>query len=241
MENIAREPEVDDVIKALRSMGADIRTDEKGRIIIEGVEALRGMNHTVIADRIETGTYLLAAAATRGDVLISECVPEHNEILIEYLRDAGFKIEISESAIHICPASKKIKPVHVKTAPYPGFATDLQAPWMALMGLCAGTADVSEDIFENRFMHAPELVRMGANIIIDRNTAKITGAKSFSAATVMASDLRGGAALVIAGLCAKGVSEVERVYHIDRGYEHMEEKLAALGANIRRFNPVSNG
>ena len=238
LENVAREPEVEDVIKALQSMGANISADARGRLVIEGVEKLEGMNHTVIPDRIETGTYLLAAAATRGDVTINECCPHHNEILLEYLQEAGFNIEAAESSIRISCKTKKIKPVHVKTAPYPGFATDLQAPWLAMMCLCHGTADISEDIFENRFMHAPELVRMGANIIIDKNTAKITGVKNFSPATVMASDLRGGAALVIAALCAKGTAEVERIYHIDRGYENMEEKLAELGANIRRFNPV---
>ncbi|MDR1123739.1 MAG: UDP-N-acetylglucosamine 1-carboxyvinyltransferase [Elusimicrobiota bacterium] len=239
LENAAREPEVDDVIKALQSMGASIGMDEHGHIIIEGAGKLSGMNHTVIADRIETGTYLLAAAATRGDVLLKECNPQHNEILLEYLREAGFNIETGESGISISAGAKKIKPVNIKTAPYPGFATDLQAPWMTLMCLCAGAADVSEDIFENRFMHAPELVRMGADIIIDKTAAKITGVKNFTPAAVMASDLRGGAALVIAALCARGASEVERVYHIDRGYERMEEKLVGLGANIRRFNPVS--
>jgi UDP-N-acetylglucosamine 1-carboxyvinyltransferase len=237
LENVAREPEVDDVIKALRSMGANIITDEKGRIIIEGSAKLGGMKHTVIADRIETGTYILAAAATRGDICVNNCVPEHNEILLDYLRDAGFNIEISGSGVRVSCRSKKINPVNIKTAPFPGFATDLQAPWMALMCLCSGSADISEDIFENRFMHAPELIRMGANIVIDRNAAKIIGVKNFSPASVMASDLRGGAALIIAGLCAKGKSEIERVYHIDRGYENMEMKLSALGANIKRFNP----
>ncbi|MDR0646029.1 MAG: UDP-N-acetylglucosamine 1-carboxyvinyltransferase [Elusimicrobiota bacterium] len=239
LENVAREPEVEDVIKALRSMGADIIIDEKGRIIIKGRAKLGGMNHTVIADRIETGTYILAAAATRGDVLLNNCAPEHNEILLDYLRDAGFNVEIDESSVRICCRSKKINPVNIKTAPFPGFATDLQAPWMSLMCLCAGSADVSEDIFENRFMHAPELIRMGANIVIDRNTAQIIGVKNFGPAVVMASDLRGGAALVIAGLCAKGKSEVERIYHIDRGYENMEKKLSALGASIKRFNPAA--
>ncbi|MDR0953610.1 MAG: UDP-N-acetylglucosamine 1-carboxyvinyltransferase [Elusimicrobiota bacterium] len=241
LENVAREPEVGDVIKALQSMGANISLDEKGRIIIEGVSKLHGMNHTVIADRIETGTFVIAAAATRGEVEITECVPEHNEILLEYLLDAGFNIETTQDTIKITCRNKKIKPVNMKTAPFPGFATDLQAPWMSLMCLCSGSADISEDIFENRFMHAPELVRMGANILIDRNTAKITGVKSFSPAVVMASDLRGGMALVIAGLCAKGTSVVERVYHIDRGYEIIEEKLTELGANIKRHNPVLVG
>lgn len=241
IENVAREPEVEDVINAINSMGAKIYTDQKGRIIVEGKEVLGGMNHTVIADRIQTGTFILAAAATRGDVKVTECVPEHNEILLEYLAEAGFDVQTGEDFIRIKPKAKKIKPVHIKTAPFPGFATDLQAPWMSIMCLCSGNADVSEDIFENRFMHAPELVRMGANITIDRNTAKVTGVKNFSPAVVMASDLRGGAALVIAGLCAKGTSEVERIYHIDRGYESFEEKLGELGANIKRVNPVTEG
>lgn len=240
IENVAREPEVHDLMLALNSMGATVYTDEKGRIAVEGKTKLGGMNHTVIADRIETGTYVLAAAATRSNVTVKDCVPEHNEILLEYLAEAGFDIKTGADFISISSKAKKIKPVHVKTAPFPGFATDLQAPWMTVMCLCSGAADVSEDIFENRFMHAPELVRMGANITIDRNTAKIVGVKNFSPAIVMSSDLRGGAALVIAGLCAKGVSEVERVYHIDRGYEAMEDKLTALGARIKRVNPVTD-
>jgi UDP-N-acetylglucosamine 1-carboxyvinyltransferase len=240
LENVAREPEVEDVIKALRSMGANIITDERGRIIIEGADKLSGMNHTVIPDRIETGTYALAAAATRGEVMLKNCAPEHNEILLEYLADAGFNIETGASFIKISCKTKKIKPINIKTAPFPGFATDLQAPWMSLMCLCSGSADISEDIFENRFMHAPELVRMGASIIVDRNIANIIGVKNFSPAVAMASDLRGGAALVIAGLCAKGKSEIERVYHIDRGYEFMEKKLSALGAKIKRFNPAAS-
>jgi len=240
IENIAREPEIFDLMQALNSMGANIYVDEFGRLIIEGKTELGGMDHTVIADRIETGTYLIAAAATRGSVTVKDCVPDHNEILLEYLAEAGFDIKTGEDYIVISEKSQKIKPVNIKTAPFPGFATDLQAPWMSLMCLCSGTADVSEDIFENRFMHAPELVRMGANITIDRNTARIVGVKELSPAIVMSSDLRGGAALVIAGLCAKGVSEVERIYHIDRGYETMEDKLTALGADIKRVNPVTD-
>ncbi len=239
LENVAREPEVNDLITALKSMGANIRKDEDSRIIIEGVEKLSGMNHTVMPDRVETGTILLAAAATCGNVKVTECNPHDNEILLEYLEEAGFNLKITEDTIQLSCKGKKIKPVHVKTAPFPGFATDLQAPWMALMCLCCGAADISEDIFENRFMHAPELVRMGADITIDRNTAKIKGVKAFTPANVMSSDLRGGAALVIAGLCAKGITTVERVYHIDRGYEHFEDKLTALGARIKRVNPVT--
>ena len=238
IENAAREPEVQDLITALNSMGANIIIDNRGRIVIEGKEKLGAMNHTVVADRIETGTYLLAAAATGSTITIKECVPSHNEILLEYLGEAGFKIETTDTEIKISKKTKKIKPVNIKTAPFPGFATDLQAPWMTLMCLANGKSDVSEDIFENRFMHAAELIRMGANISLERNCAHITGVKNFTPAIVMSSDLRGGAALVIAALCAKGTSEVQRVYHIDRGYERIEEKLTELGAKIKRVNPA---
>ena len=237
IENAAREPEVFDLITALNSMGADISIDNRGRIIIEGKTKLGSMTHTIVADRIETGTYLLAAAATGSSITIKECVPSHNEILIEYLCEAGFKIETTDTEIKISKKTKNIKPVNIRTAPFPGFATDLQAPWMALMCLANGKSDISEDIFENRFMHAAELIRMGANISLEHNCAHIMGVKNFTPAVVMSSDLRGGAALVIAALCAKGTSEVQRVYHIDRGYDRIEEKLTALGAKIKRVNP----
>ncbi|WP_428049300.1 UDP-N-acetylglucosamine 1-carboxyvinyltransferase [Candidatus Avelusimicrobium caledoniensis] len=237
LENVAKEPEIDDVIAFLNDMGADIRVGDKGQLIITGVKTLHGAEHTVVADRIETGSYALAAAATRGDVTVSGCVPEHNAILWEDLQEAGFTLDIGPDSVHVHAYDGEIKPLRVRTAPYPGFATDLQAPWMTLMTLCNGTAEVDEDIFENRFMHAPELVRMGAQISTEKSLARVTGVKELSAAHVQASDLRGGFALVMAGLCAKGQTEVERVYHIDRGYEKLEEKLTALGANIRRYNP----
>jgi len=237
LENVAKEPEIDDVILFLNNMGADIRPDDKGRLIVTGVNALHGAEHTVVADRIETGSYALAAAATRGDVTVENCVPEHNAILWEDLQEAGFTLDIGNDFVHIHAYDGEIKPLRIRTAPYPGFATDLQAPWMTLMTLCHGTAEVDEDIFENRFMHAPELVRMGAQISTEKSLARITGVKNLSAAHVQASDLRGGFALVMAGLCASGETEVERVYHIDRGYEKLEEKLTALGAQIRRYNP----
>ena len=182
----------------------------------------------------------MAACATRGDVTVTGCVPEHNSILLEDLQEAGFTLDITEDSVRVHSYGGDINPVRVRTAPYPGFATDLQAPWMTLMTLCNGTAEVDEDIFENRFMHAPELVRMGANISTEKSVARVTGVKELSAAHVQASDLRGGMALVIAGLCAAGETEVERVYHIDRGYEKLEEKLTALGADIRRYNPDKN-
>lgn len=237
LENVAKEPEVDDVIAFLNKMGADIRTDDKGRLVVHGKTALHGAEHTVVADRIESGSYMLAAAATRGNVTVTGCVPEHNSILLEALQEAGFTLDVTSDSVHIRAYDGDINPVRVRTAPYPGFATDLQAPWMTLMSLCSGTAEVDEDIFENRFMHAPELVRMGADIVTEKSVARVTGVKELCAAQVQASDLRGGMALVIAGLCAKGETEVERVYHIDRGYENLEQKLTALGADIRRYNP----
>ena len=237
LENTAKEPEVDDVILFLNKMGAQIKTDEKGRLIIHGVTKMHGAEHTVVADRIESGSFMLAAAATRGDVIVQDCVPEHNAILLSDLREAGFTLDVTENAVHVHAYDGEIKPVRVRTAPYPGFATDLQAPWMTLMTLCTGTAEIDEDIFENRFMHAPELVRMGAKIYTEKSVARVTGVAKLSAAHVQSSDLRGGFALVMAGLCAEGETEVERVYHIDRGYEKLEEKLTALGAQIRRYNP----
>lgn len=236
-ENTAREPEVFDLINALKSMGAKIYMDQQGRLVVEGVDKLKGMKHTVCADRIQTGTFLIAAAMTKGEITIKNCAPQDNEILLEYLEEAGAKITTGANWIKL-KAPAKIKPVNIKTAPFPGFATDLQAPWLALMTLANGSAEISEDIFENRFMHAPELVRMGANIVIEKNVAKVTGVKNLTAATVMSSDLRGGAALVLAALAAKGQSCVERVYHIDRGYEEFEQKLTALGAKIKRQNPI---
>ena len=218
-------------------MGAQIKTDEKGRLIIRGVQKMHGAEHTVVADRIETGSFILAAAATRGDVTVADCVPEHNAILLSDLREAGFTLDVTQTSVHVHAYDGEISPVRVRTAPYPGFATDLQAPWMTLMTLCTGTAEIDEDIFENRFMHAPELVRMGARIYTEKSVARVTGVEKLSAAHVQASDLRGGFALVMAGLCADGETEVERVYHIDRGYENLEQKLTALGATIRRYNP----
>lgn len=237
LENVAKEPEIDDVVDFLNKMGADISADDKGRLVIYGKKTLHGAEHEIVADRIESGSYMLAAAATRGDVTVTGCVPEHNAILLEDLQEAGFQLTVTNDSVRVHAYDGDIKPIRVRTAPYPGFATDLQAPWMTLMCFCSGTAEVDEDIFENRFMHAPELVRMGADIVTEKSVARITGVKELSAAHVQASDLRGGMALVIAGLCANGETEVERVYHIDRGYENLEEKLTALGADITRYNP----
>ncbi|MDR0292066.1 MAG: UDP-N-acetylglucosamine 1-carboxyvinyltransferase [Elusimicrobium sp.] len=238
IENAAKEPEVDDLIAALKSMGADISVDAQGRIIIEGKETLGAMKHAVVADRIETGTFVIAAAAARGDVIVKNCVPAHNEILIENLVESGFEVVAGDGFIHIkYKDGVELKPVGVRTMPYPGFATDLQAPYMALLCTLPGVSDITEDIFENRYMHAPELVRMGADITIEKTMAKIKGGAPLSGANVMASDLRGGIALVIAALCAGGESVIDRVYHIDRGYENIEKKFAGLGAKIKRYNP----
>lgn len=237
LENIAKEPEIDDLAAVLCKMGAEVFNDGKGRLIVRGQRRLHGAEHTVVADRIESGSYMLAAAATRGDVCVQDCVPDHNGILLECLQEAGVPLEIGPSYVHIKPYVNALKPLRIKTAPYPGFATDLQAPWMTLMSLADGASEVDEDIFENRFMHAPELVRMGAQIVTDKSIARIQGVKSLSGAHVMASDLRGGFALLMAGLCAQGTTEIERVYHIDRGYENPEGKLNALGAKVTRYNP----
>ena len=237
LENVAKEPEIDDVTDVLVKMGAEISNDGKGRLIIRGKSVLRGIEHTVVADRIESGSYILAAAATCGEVRVAGCVPEHNSMLLDCLQEMGVPLEIGTDYVQVKSYHTPLKPLRIKTAPYPGFATDLQAPFMALMTLAQGASEVDEDIFENRFMHAPELVRMGADIITEKSIARINGVKELSGAHVMASDLRGGFALVIAGLCAKGVTEIERVYHIDRGYENPEGKLNALGAKISRYNP----
>lgn len=237
LENVAKEPEIEDVSAVLCEMGAEVFNDGKGRLIVRGQEKLHGMEHTVVADRIETGSYILAAAAARGDVRVEDCVPEHNSILLDLLQEAGVPLEIGADFVHVKPYENALKPLRIKTAPYPGFATDLQAPWMTLMTLAGGASEVDEDIFENRFMHAPELVRMGAEILTEKSIARINGVKQLSGAHVMASDLRGGFALLMAGLCANGTTEIERVYHIDRGYEIPEEKLNAIGAKITRYNP----
>ena len=234
VENYAKEPEIYDLIKLLNAMGAEIK-EHKDRLTIKGKKVLHGAEHTVVADRIESGTFMIAAAVTKGDVTVENCVPEHNEFLIESLKEAGAQVEVSGGKVRVCCVNR-LKPVSVKTLPYPGFATDLQAPWMALLCLADGPSTVEEDIFENRFMHAAELVRMGADIQIEKSIARVYGVKELSGANVMSSDLRGGAALVLAALAAKGETTVERIYHIDRGYENSESKLTALGADIKRVN-----
>ena len=234
LENAAREPEVSDLADLLARMGAQIEGAGTSTIRIQGVRRLRGAEHTIIPDRIEAGTFVIAAAITGGDVRVTGCAPEHLEALTSKLEQAGAEI-LRESPDRVrvrCPGA--LRSVDVTTLEYPGFATDLQAQYMALMTQAQGISFVTETIFENRFMHAQELLRMGANIRIEGNQAIVAGPSPLSGSPVIASDLRASASLVLAGLVASGETIVDRVYHIDRGYEKIEEKLARAGANITR-------
>lgn len=233
LENCAMEPDIVDLGNFLNKMGASISGLGTERITIEGVKKLKPVTYTIMPDRIEAGTYLLAGAITRGDVTIADCVPEHIQSLIDTLREAGYKIESGENSVRITPG-RKLGGFMVKTLPYPGFPTDLQAPLMALATTIPGISVIIETIFENRYTHVGELRRMGANITIEGNSAIVRGDGSLMSAPIMMSDLRAGAALVIAALAAKGVTEIRRIYHSDRGYENLTEKLSALGADIRR-------
>ena len=231
--NAAREPEVVDLARLLSAMGARISGAGTDTIVVEGVEELRGAAHAVIPDRIEAGTYALAAAATRGDVRVTRCAPEHLGALTARLRATGASVEASGEALRV-RAEGPLASHDVATAPYPGFPTDLQAQWMALATGMDGVATITETIFENRFQHVAELVRMGARIRLEGRWAVVEGPSRLTGARVMASDLRASAALVLAGLAAEGETTIERVYHLDRGYQRMEEKLGALGARVRR-------
>ncbi len=233
IENAACEPEVVDLANFLIKMGAKIQGHGSHLIEIQGVRKLYGVKHTVIPDRIETGTFLFAAAMTGGDVRIENCIPDHNNALIDKLRQTGVKIERSRNSIRV-RRNGRLKPVDVTTLPYPGFPTDLQAQMMALMATTPGISVITEKIYPNRFMHISELNRMGCKIFLEGSSAIINGVRKLSGAPVMASDLRASAALVLAGLAAEGETHVHRIYHLDRGYEKIEEKFSSLGANIRR-------
>jgi UDP-N-acetylglucosamine 1-carboxyvinyltransferase len=235
LENAAREPEVVDLARCLSAMGAKIQGAGSGVIRIEGVASLSGAQHAVMPDRIETGTYLAAAAASGGRLRLVGAAPELLEATLEKLREAGAKIAANDASIEI-EMSTRPRAVSVRTAPYPGFATDMQAQFMALAAVAQGTALITETIFENRFMHALELQRLGADISIQGNTAIVKGVAGLQGATVMATDLRASAGLVIAALVAEGQTVIERIYHLDRGYEALEKKLGALGARIERFS-----
>lgn len=234
IENAAKEPEVVDLVHYLQTMGARIEGEGSSVITIEGVDELTPGKHTIVADRIEAGTLLIAGAITGGNITVTDCVPEHLQSLIDKMRDCGFSISADESSITV-EAAKTWTSTDISTAPYPGFPTDLQAQFMALMTQAQGTSVITEGIFENRFMHVQELVRLGADITPMSQVAIVRGNPGgLSAAEVMATDLRASASLVLAGLVAKGATRVNRIYHLDRGYEKLEQKLASLGADISR-------
>ncbi|ABN53815.1 MAG TPA: UDP-N-acetylglucosamine 1-carboxyvinyltransferase [Hungateiclostridium thermocellum] len=233
IENAAIEPEIVDLATYLTAMGADIKGAGTDTIKINGVNSLKGTNHAVIPDRIEAGTFMVAAAVTGGDVIIENIVPDHVKPITAKLREAGVEVSEELSSIHV-RAGDTIKPIDIKTHPYPGFPTDMQAQMTSLMTKAEGTSMVIETIFENRFMHLAELKRMGANVKIEGRSAIIEGRCKLTGAKVRATDLRAGAALVLAGLVAEGVTEITEIEHIERGYVKIHEKLNALGANIQR-------
>ncbi len=236
IHNAAQEPEIDDLAELLNKMGARIRGAGTPTIEIDGVEALGSAEHTIIPDRIETGTFIVAAAITGGELEIKSCRPEHLTAVIDKLREAGVDIELlNQSTLKVRRSASGLKAVGVTTEPHPLFPTDMQAQYMALMTQAEGVSNVVETIFENRFMHASELIRMGANIAIHGNTATVTGPTKLAGAKIIASDLRASASLVLAALCADGETLIDRVYHIDRGYETIVRKLRSLGANIERI------
>jgi len=236
LENAAREPEVTDLVEMLRKMGAQISGDGTSTLRIRGVEKLHGAEHTVIPDRIEAGTFLVAGAITGGELTISHCAPEHLGALIAKMEHAGVPIEIVNKRTMRVRGAKKLVGADMTTEEYPGFATDMQAQYMALATQAEGTSLITETIFENRYLHASEMMRMGANISIDGRKAVVHGPAQLSGTTVQASDLRASAGLVLAGLVASGETIIERVYHIDRGYEGIVEKLRGVGADIERLH-----
>ena len=235
IENAAREPEVVDLANFLIAMGAKIEGAGTDKITIEGVETLHGTRYRVLPDRIETGTYLVAAAITGGKIMVKDTDPSLLDAVIDKLRDAGADIEVGEDWISLDMHGKRPKAVNIRTAPYPAFPTDMQAQFAAMNVVAEGTSTIVETVFENRFMHVQELQRMGADIEVEGNTAIIRGVDQLTAAPIMATDLRASASLIMAGLVAEGETEVQRIYHIDRGYEIIEEKLALLGADIQRI------
>jgi UDP-N-acetylglucosamine 1-carboxyvinyltransferase len=236
IENAAREPEVADVADCLNKMGARISGAGTPRIIVEGVPKLNGARHSVVPDRIETGTYAMAVAMTGGDVQLSGARPELLQSALDVLAQAGAVITVNNDGIRVARNGAGIRPVTVSTAPFPGFPTDLQAQLMALMACAGGSSQITETIFENRFMHVQELARFGARISLDGETATIDGTAKLRGAPVMATDLRASVSLVIAGLAAEGETMVNRIYHLDRGFERLEEKLSACGASIQRIS-----
>ncbi len=233
IENAAREPEIEELARVLNKMGAQISGAGSDIITVDGVDELKPVDHAIIPDRIEAGTLLVAAAITRGDVLVTRTVPEHLEPVIQKLREVGCQLTVEGDGVR-CVAKEKLRGVDVKTREHPGFPTDMQAQLMALLCTAHGTSVITENIFENRFMHVAELRRMGADITVDGHTAVVRGTPALYGAPVMATDLRASASLLLAALRAEGKTTVGRVYHLDRGYERLEKKLRDLGADIRR-------
>ncbi|TKB67416.1 MAG: UDP-N-acetylglucosamine 1-carboxyvinyltransferase [Nitrospira sp.] len=233
LENAAKEPEIVDLAEFLVKRGARIRGAGTDEIVIEGVRKLHGGDHDVIPDRIEAGTYLAAAAVTQGDVIVTHCRPGHLEAVLMKLREAGADVQEGNDHVRLTMPGT-LRGTDIRTLPFPGFPTDMQAQMVALLSLAEGTSVVTETVFESRFMHVEELRRMGANIRVEGNRLVVTGRKQLTGAPVMASDLRASAGLIVAGLAAEGVTHVQRVYHLDRGYERIEEKLGALGAEVQR-------
>jgi UDP-N-acetylglucosamine 1-carboxyvinyltransferase len=234
LENAAREPEVVDLANFLSAMGAKIKGAGTDKIVIEGVERLNGTSYDVLPDRIESGTYLVAGAISGGHIRVKNTRPEHLDAVIDKLQEAGAKVGIGDSWVEVDMRGRRPKAVDIRTAPYPAFPTDMQAQFAALNTVASGVGTIIETIFENRFMHMLEMRRMGAEIRLEGNTAIIKGVERLTAAPVMATDLRASASLVLAALVADGRTEIDRIYHIDRGYEAIEEKLQQLGAKIRR-------
>lgn len=234
IDNAAREPEIADLADLLTSMGANVEGAGSSTIHIQGAERLQGVTHPVVADRIETATYALAVAAAGGDAVLEGARWEHNKVLWRAMIDAGVTVEPADQGVRIMRNGTRIKGTDIETQPFPGFPTDAQAQFMALMSLAEGTSVIRETIFENRFMHAPELARLGADITVNGNEAVVRGVETLKGAPVMATDLRASVSLVIAGLAAEGETMVNRVYHLDRGFERLESKLANCGAKITR-------
>jgi UDP-N-acetylglucosamine 1-carboxyvinyltransferase len=233
IENAAKEPEIEDLAEALNQMGGRVRGAGTDIVQIDGVDSLHGLSHEIIPDRIEAGSFVIASAITGGDVWIREARAEHLDAFLIKLAEAGVVLTSDNDGIRV-QRNGKIKSVDVTTLPYPGFPTDLQAQMMVLMSVADGVSVITETIFENRFMHAQELDRMGAQIQLEGNRAVVRGARELSGAPVMATDLRASVSLILAGLVASGSTEVSRVYHLDRGYDHIEEKLSKLGAQVER-------
>jgi UDP-N-acetylglucosamine 1-carboxyvinyltransferase len=236
LENCAKEPEIVDLAECLAAMGARISGAGSDRIVVEGVERLHGGEHVVVADRIETGTFLVAAAMTGGAITATHARPETLGAVLDKLREAGAELHCEDDRIHLDMHGRRPRAVNITTAPHPAFPTDMQAQFMAMDCIADGVGVINETIFENRFMHVQELQRLGGDIRVEGHTAIVRGVEALSGAPVMATDLRASASLILAGLVAQGETTIDRIYHLDRGYENIEAKLSGMGARIRRVD-----